>query len=235
MKNLMLVKRAPFGSMTVDYYGDGRGEFYMTREQIGRALGYNNPDDAIYRIHKRHRDRLDPLSVVVKLSSTDGKKYETRVYEAKGIYEICRHSDKPAANAFYDAVYEILEGLRLGYFKLKAELESPIWQDTRTLGKQIRKEEGDTIALFVEYATGQGSRNASRYYKNLSVLADNAAGITNRDTATVMQLNSLLMVERIIASEIKKGMSESTPYKEIYQSCKARLGQFVSVAGLKGV
>lgn len=43
---MKLVKRAAFGAMTVDYNGDGRGNFYMSREQKGRALGYKNPQKA---------------------------------------------------------------------------------------------------------------------------------------------------------------------------------------------
>ena len=73
-------------------------------------------------------------------------------YSAKGVYEICRHSDMLVADAFYDAVYEVLEGLRTGYLSLKVEKASPLWQATRTESKETRKAEGNTIARFVKYA-----------------------------------------------------------------------------------
>ena len=107
MKDLTLVKRAPFGAMTVDYYGDGRGNFYMTREQIGRALGYSNPQIAIHKIHRRYKARMDEFSLTKMVNGR-----EVFFYSAKGVYEICRHSDMPVADAFYDAVYEVLEGKR---------------------------------------------------------------------------------------------------------------------------
>lgn len=47
MDKLMLVRKSQFGSLTCDYYGDNSGEFFMTRQQIGEALGYDNPMIAI--------------------------------------------------------------------------------------------------------------------------------------------------------------------------------------------
>lgn len=46
------------------------------------------------------------------MSGTDGKLYDTHLYTAKGVYEICRWSRQTKANAFYDFVYEVLESLR---------------------------------------------------------------------------------------------------------------------------
>lgn len=65
-------------------------------------------------IHKRHKGRLDPLSVVTKLLSTDGKEYETILYTQKGVMEICRWSKKPLANAFMDWVWDIVKKYRNG-------------------------------------------------------------------------------------------------------------------------
>jgi len=82
---------------------------------------------------------------------------------------------------------------------LLLERASPIWQDTRSLGKEIRRQETDAIRHLVDYATAQGSRNAVRYYTTLSRLADRTAGIVERDKAQVVQLTTLLLVEKVIA------------------------------------
>ena len=87
-------------------------DILLTREQIGSALEYVNPEDSLSKIHKRHKDRLDPLSVVTKLLSTDGKEYETMLYTERGIMEICRWSNKPKANQFMDWVWDIVEKYR---------------------------------------------------------------------------------------------------------------------------
>ena len=116
---------------------------------------------------------------------------------------------------------------------LLLERASPIWQNTRSLGKEIRRQETDAIRRLVEYATAQGSQSAGRYYTSLSRLADSTAGIADRDMATVVQLTSLLLVEKIIAQEISSGIEAEQPYKEIYCSIKDRLAVFgpVTCAG----
>ena len=117
---------------------------------------------------------------------------------------------------------------------LLLERASPIWQDTRSLGKEIRRQETDTIRRLVEYATAQGSQNAGRYYTSLSRLADSTAGITDRDGVQVVQLTTLLLVEKIIAQEITAGIEAERPYKTIYQAVKDRLAVFSSVGVLAG-
>lgn len=236
MNNLTLLRESQFGSIVCDYYGDSKGEFYMTRSQIGKALEYSNPQKAIDNLHKAHKNRLDKCSVTLKLRSTDGKIYDTYFYSAKGIYEICRHSHQPKADIFFDHVYDILEGLRLGHIKLEAQKQTPIWQDTRSLSKQIRKKETDTIKLFVDYARSNGSTHAERYYTILTKLADKTSGIMNgqRDSATLEQLNTLCMAENIIERCILDGISHQTAYRQIYQACKERLAQFSAIAFLAG-
>ena len=117
---------------------------------------------------------------------------------------------------------------------LLLERASPIWQDTRSLGKEIRRQETDAIKRLVDYATAQGSRNAVRYYTSLSKLADTTAGIVERDKAQVVQLTTLLLVERVITQEITAGIEGQKPYKVIYQAVKDRLSAFSSVAALAG-
>lgn len=75
-------------------------EFYMTRRQIGEALGYVKADDAIQQIHDRNKDRLDPLSTTLTLGGVEGNRWvnrNTRVYTLRGVMEICRFSRQPNA------------------------------------------------------------------------------------------------------------------------------------------
>lgn len=103
------------------------------------------------------------------------------------------------------------------------ERQSPIWQDTRAMGKEIRKMETDAIKALVAYAEAQGSQNAARYYQSISSLANRTAGIVERDKAHTVELSALLMVEKIIAQEIRTGIEARRPYRNIYQSIKERL------------
>ena len=73
-------------------------DFWATREQIGQALEYTDPRDAIAKIHARNKDRLDQFSRVDKMSTPSGVQ-QTTLYNFKGLLEICRYSNQPKANA----------------------------------------------------------------------------------------------------------------------------------------
>lgn len=107
-----LIKSSQFGNVTCDFYQE-RNEIWMTRKQIGEALEYQNPADSIKMIHQRHTERLDQLSRMEQIVTPSGIQ-STILYSPKGVYEICRWSQQPKADAFYDFVYEILEDLRTG-------------------------------------------------------------------------------------------------------------------------
>lgn len=109
---LKLITTETFGDLSCNFYRNMNDDILLTREQIGNALEYVNPDDSLSKLHKRHKDRLDNLSVVAKLSSTDGKEYETILYTERGVMEICRWSNKPKANQFMDWVWNIVEKYR---------------------------------------------------------------------------------------------------------------------------
>lgn len=103
------------------------------------------------------------------------------------------------------------------------ERNSPIWQNTRSLTREVRRIEADAIAELVEYANGQGATAAQWYYSTISRLANKTAGITNRDAAHVEQLTALVLIERVITEEIRAGIAAKKPYKEIYTDLQTRL------------
>ena len=111
------------------------------------------------------------------------------------------------------------------------ERNSPIWQDTRALTKAVRKQETDAIRELVEYATGQGSKHAVRYYTSISRIANKAAGITDRDRAHVEELTALMLIERVIAEEIRAGIAAGKPYKGIYTAIQQRILTFGEITG----
>lgn len=112
MNNLKLITTESFETVSCDFYRNMNDDILLTREQIGTALEYRYPDDALSKIHKRHKDRLDRFSVVAKLASTDGKEYDTYLYTQKGVMEICRWSNKSKANQFMDWCWDIIEKYR---------------------------------------------------------------------------------------------------------------------------
>lgn len=116
---------------------------------------------------------------------------------------------------------------------LLAEKNTIEWQEVRAIGKQVRNELTDTIKDYlIPLAIEQGSQNYNRYYKIYSTLADETAGVMNRDFATSIQLNNLRMAENIIKNVIILRSEEKMYYKDIYQTCKERLQQFKEISFL---
>lgn len=109
---LKLITTETFGTVPCDFYRNMNDDMLLTRNQIGQALEYSNPQKAIDNIHSKHKDRLDELSVTTKLRATDGKEYMTTLYTQRGIMEICRWSRQSKANQFMDWVWNIIESYR---------------------------------------------------------------------------------------------------------------------------
>ena len=118
MNDLVLYKSENFQGTVCDLYRNINNDIFMTREQIGRALEYGSPSSAIRKIHERNFDRIDKFAGVVQIDLPLGGKQEMYLYEARGIYEICRWSRQSNANAFMDWVWNLLEGLRKGELEL---------------------------------------------------------------------------------------------------------------------
>lgn len=110
------------------------------------------------------------------------------------------------------------------------EKATPEWQESRRAGITARKKETDAIKRLCEYATVQGSTHSKQLYTNYTKLANKAAGITDRTTATSLQISILTAAEVIIAQTISLGIEQNKPYKEIYQDCKAKLNVFQGVS-----
>lgn len=113
------------------------------------------------------------------------------------------------------------------------ERSTEAWLETRQQGKLTRKSETDVIKQLVEYAKSQGSEHSDKLYMTYSKLANKMAGVSDRENATVVQLNNLSLIEHIILNCIQSGMMMDKHYKEIYQDCKRRLIEFKDVAYLE--
>lgn len=131
MSNLVQVKSETFGNVQCDFF-QGQNVIWMTRRQIGEALEYEDPNQAVKNIHLRHKSRLDKFSRVVRIETPSGKQ-ETTIYSAKGVYEICRWSHQLKADEFYDWVYEMLEALRKGEAILIDPAKEPDIHDAQRL------------------------------------------------------------------------------------------------------
>lgn len=117
MENLTLVKAEHFGEIEADIYSNGE-EMFMTINQLAACLEYSGRD-AIEKIVKRNPYLTEKqFSDTDRLSATDGKQYETRIFTEDGIYEVTMLSKHPKAREFRAWIRGILKALRKGEAKI---------------------------------------------------------------------------------------------------------------------
>lgn len=204
-------------------------EPYTTSEVIAEAAGMNRR--TVNRLIQTHKADLEEFGKVrFQIAPLPGSKtgqsvtvYHLNEQQATLLMTYARNTE--TVRAFKKELVKQFYAMR----SLLLERNSPIWQDTRALGKEIRRMETDAIKALVAYAEAQGSQHAARYYQSISSLANRTAGITERDKAHTVELSVLLMVEKIIAQEISTGIEAGRPYKDIYAGLKAKLSALCPV------
>lgn len=172
--SLTLATQKPFGSLTCDVYKNDN-EFYMTREQIGTALEYDDPRKRIAVIHTRNKDRLDPLSRRFQIETPSGVQ-EMIVYTLRGVMEICRFSRQPKADKFMDFVWNVMESLYNGNSVLAApDQQTAVSNDTfKLMFDTLVKSQETTTTLVRSFIEDQkDSRTAMAAMMNtMSLLAN---------------------------------------------------------------
>ena len=174
--SLTLATQRPFGTLTCDFWQGNDNEFYMTRNQIGTALEYAKPNDAIQQIHSRNADRLNPLSAYLTLRGADGRDHETFVYTLRGTMEICRFSRQDKADKFMDFVWDVMESLYNGNSVLAApDQQTAVSNDTfKLMFDTLVKSQETTNTLVHSFIEDQkDSRTAMAAMMNtMSLLAN---------------------------------------------------------------
>ncbi|MCB5494262.1 BRO family protein [Mediterraneibacter gnavus] len=216
-----------------DFYVDEENNIYMSRTQIGYALQYKNPQDAIKKIHLRHYEKLQQRYVEVvgdNLSPRPrdlGKKTSIFMYDERGILDVIRWSTTEIADQYFDWVYDIIQSIKKNGYYITSEKDKK-WLGIRNESKEARRYETDQIKLFVEYAKEQGSKNADRYYVLFTKLINSKMGIQSgkRDELSQETLMELKSLETLVKMRIRKLIEKETPYKEIYQDVKMLVDEF---------
>ena len=230
---LKLVKQGEFLGTRCDFYVDEENNIYMSRTQIGYALQYKNPQDAIKKIHLRHYEKLQQRYVEVvgdNLSPRPrdlGKKTSIFMYDERGILDVIRWSTTEIADQYFDWVYDIIQSIKKNGYYITSEIDKK-WLGIRNESKEARRYETDQIKLFVEYAKEQGSKNADRYYVLFTKLINSKMGIQSgkRDELSQETLMELKSLETLVKMRIRKLIEKETPYKEIYQDVKMLVDEF---------
>ena len=220
---MTVITSKPFGTLNVDVYQNDKHQYYMTREQIGTALEYSDPRIAIYKIHQRNADRLDPLSSVTKLVTQVGNHTEERelfCYNLRGVMEICRFSRQPKADAFMDFCWDIMESLMRGDSVLA----------TPQMDAALSKEFIDVRlhALFDSMKSLQNELSSTR--KDLSEQIEEARATSNE------ALNTISSVSQCVHQIKDKQMDDAirstrnfTPRKDVMSDWRKKMYERINV------
>lgn len=230
---LKLVKHGEFLGTVCDFYVDEENNIYMSRTQIGYALQYKDPANAIKNIHNKNHDRFDKHSVVLTGAQfepplkNNSKAQKVYMYNEFGIYAMCARSRQTVADSFNDWVAGVISSIRKNGYYIACEKDGK-WLGIRDESKQARRYETDQIKSFVEYAKEQGSKNANRYYMIFTKLVNSKVSIQgeNRDKVSQETLMEIKTLETLVKMKIRKLMKEKVPYKKIYQEVKSMIEEF---------
>lgn len=116
MKNLQLVKSENFGDIQCDIYSDGN-DVYMTTRQLYECLE-ESKGTFDSRISRNPYLKDLEFSVTCNLQAPDGKRYNTRVFNEDGLYEIAMLSESEKAKEFRAWIRKVLKALRKGDAKI---------------------------------------------------------------------------------------------------------------------
>ena len=216
MTNLKLITTETFGDLSCNFYRNMNDDILLTREQIGIALEYSNPDVALSKIHKKHKDRLDKLSVVTKLESTDGKEYNTTLYSERGIMEICRWSKQPKANIFMDWVWDIIEKYRHNELQSQPNLQ-PLINSLSILTQIIATMQQDINALKESQSAKKlPEKKYSRWKTNIFNKLNTLLSYVNTHSEENMKLSEII---HLVIQETEDIYNiEINDYVEAYKS-----------------
>ncbi len=194
------------------------------------------------RQHKNVLQRLDKLNANGRFNGLDFKpvEYVDRKGERRRMIELSERGFLIAmpfigGKKSEEGQVKLVDGF-LRYHRQAERRATLEWKQARLEGKIIRRQETDTIKKFKEYAEAQGSRNAARYYVNITTMTYKALGMVQqgtscqgiRDMLDSNRLSFLNNAEIVCAKALEDGMTMSVHYKEIYILARDRVNAFAS-------
>ena len=195
-------------------------------DSIVIANGTENAHESVITLIRKYEDDFRELGSIEysdylksnKLK-TKGTKIDLNEPQASYLITLLRNND--IVRRF--KLELVKEFFRMRQFIL--ERQTAEWQQSRLIGKQIRKDETDVILeKLIPLAESQGSNNAGKLYMVYSKLVNNTLGIEagRRDNLPLAYVDAIRFLERAISNIISIEAGKGTYYKEIYQICKAK-------------
>lgn len=112
--NYTLIKSADFCGTPCDIYSDDNNEMFMTINQLATCLQYANRKSIEKMVERNPYLKNAEFSVTDRMSATDGKQYDTRIFTEDGIYEVTMLAKTEKAKEFRAFVRKLIKSIRKG-------------------------------------------------------------------------------------------------------------------------
>lgn len=195
---------------------------------------------------KRHDHVMIDIEKLIAFYSTMYSPEKTGDLVKSGTYKDAQNRKYRCFHLSKDAALDLVTGYSLPHrhavnqrwmaleAKQAKSQNSLEWKQARLSGKQVRRSTTDAIQRLVDYATEQGSKNATYYYSHVTKMEYKALGFMQqvgikdslRDRLNLMQLNALTMAESVATAAIEQGLDEGLHYKDIYALAKLKVTEF---------
>ena len=207
--------------------------------------GFGFPDDHRYltRMIEKYRIHFEEFGVVTTERQQPTGKKGGRPVDAFLLNEnqsmflgtLFRNTDDVLL--FKKKLVKEFSRMRIELVRISSQRQNAEWIETRKAGKETRLISTDVIRRFVIYATDNGSKNAERYYANISKMENKALFILEqkypnlRDVLNIHQLSTIKSADMIVMKALSDGMDKCLLYREIYQLAKERVETFAGIIG----
>ena len=199
-------------------------------EQLGKVV------EVKARFSKTHLNSADLKS---ELSGQEKLEYFLNEQQATFFGQLTRNSE--VSVKFKLSLTKEFFAMRNKLQNLKAHQSTEEWQAARVEGKAHRRTETDAIKKLVDYAKSQGSKNADRYYTNITKVENAAlfviAGTYQnlRDVMSSKQLFQIACADQLVEKAINEGIAKGLPYGDVFQLVKADVHKFGALMGKSDV
>jgi len=195
------------------------------------AEGTKRSHKSVIQLIRNHKKDLDEFGVVpFEMRKSKGRPLGYAVLNEPQVYfllTLMRNTDVTVK--FKKNLIKEFMRMKTVLLDLHKQRNTIEWSGTRQIGKQSRKETTDSIQSFIQYATIQGSKNAIRYYSNITKMENKALFILEqkypniREMLNVHQLTTLNTADIVVMDALKEGMEKELNYKDIYVLAKKRV------------
>jgi phage regulator Rha-like protein len=206
---------------------------------IDIAKGMEGTHESVIKLIKKYETDLQEIKTFgFKIQKSKGRKTSyCNLNEEQTAFLITLMRNSKKVVSFKKRLTQEFFKMRKKLLELASRQQNAEWLENRKVGKITRREETDTIKVFVDYATVQGSKNANMYYSNITKMENKALFLLEqkfknlRDILDLRQLATIDNADAIVTKALTDGMSKNIHYKEIYKLAKKRVEAFADLRG----